>query len=101
MPHTRRHFLGASVAAGVAGPLAAQSAGRKLSANDKIQFALIGAGGQGSGDADSALMTGLTKIVAVADVYDGRLTRAKEHWGSDVMTTRDYREILARPDIDA
>ena len=101
MSHTRRHFLGASAAAaGLAGPLAAQT-GRKLAANDKIQFALIGAGGMGSADADSALATGLTKMVACADVYDGRLTRAKEHWGNDIATTRDYREILARPDVDA
>jgi predicted dehydrogenase len=98
---TRRHFLGAS-AAGLASPLlAAQASGRKLAANDRIQFALIGAGGMGSGDTESALATGMTKIVAVADVYDGRLTRAKERWGTGLMTTRDYREVLARPDIDA
>ncbi len=99
MSTTRRHFLGASAAAGWAAPyLQAQ---RKLSPNDTIQFALIGAGGMGSGDANSALGVGGTKLVAVADIYDGRLVRAKEVWGKDVATTRDYREILARPDVDA
>jgi predicted dehydrogenase len=100
MSTTRRHFLSATAGAGLAAPMLAQ-AQRKISANDTIQFALIGAGGMGSEDAKSALAVGGTKLMAVADTYDGRLARAKENWGSDVMTTRDYREVLARLDIDA
>ncbi len=71
------------------------------SANDKIRFALIGAGGMGTGDATDCLSLGGTEIAAVADIYDGRLERAKERWGNQVFTTRDYREILARKDVDA
>src|SRR5450755_166543 len=72
-----------------------------VSANDHIQIALIGAGIQGQGDTKVAVQVPGVKLVAVADCYDGRLEHSKELWGNDLMTTRDYREILARPDIDA
>jgi predicted dehydrogenase len=102
MSSSRRHFLQTTAAAGFAAQtLAAQATGKKISANDKIRVALIGAGGQGSGDADSSLAQPGVELVAVSDVYNGRLVRAKERWGSDLYTTRDYREILVRPDIDA
>jgi predicted dehydrogenase len=103
MSSTRRHFLGASTIAGLAGPLLAQSgaAGTTKSPNDKIQIGLIGSGGQGMEDVRSSLATGETRLVAAADVYQGRLTRCRELWGNDVFITRDYRELLARPEIDA
>jgi predicted dehydrogenase len=70
-------------------------------ANDRIQIALIGAGGMGMGDARYALSLPGVALVAVSDIYDGRLARAKELWGNQVATTRDYREVLARKDVDA
>jgi predicted dehydrogenase len=72
-----------------------------VAANDHIQIALIGAGGQGQYDTGVAVQVPGVKLVAVADCYDGRLAHAKELWGSDIQTTRDYKEILARKDIDA
>ena len=69
--------------------------------NDHIQLALIGAGGQGQGDARTAIQVPGVKIVAVSDCYEGRLAHCKEMWGQDIFTTRDYKEVLARPDIDA
>ncbi|HWZ50206.1 MAG TPA: Gfo/Idh/MocA family oxidoreductase, partial [Granulicella sp.] len=75
--------------------------GRPVAANDHIHFALIGAGIQGQGDTKIAVQVPGVKLVAVADCYDGRLAHSKELWGNDLFTTRDYREILARPDIDA
>lgn len=72
-----------------------------IAKNDHIQFALIGAGIQGQADTKVAVQVPGVKLVAVADCYDGRLERSKELWGNDIFTTRDYKEILARKDIDA
>jgi predicted dehydrogenase len=99
MSSTRRDFLLTAGAAGVAAPLAAQV--RAKSPNDRVQIALIGAGGMGTEDALSSLAQPGVEIVAASDVYEGRLTRAKERWGNQLFTTRDYREVLARPDIDS
>ncbi len=74
---------------------------KPVSANDHIQIALIGAGIQGQGDAKVALQVPGVKLIAVADCYDGRLAHSKELWSNDIVTTRDYSEILARKDIDA
>jgi predicted dehydrogenase len=72
-----------------------------VSPNDQIQLALIGAGIQGQGDTKFAVQVPGVKLVAVADCYDGRLQHSKELWGNDIFTTRDYKEILARKDVDA
>jgi predicted dehydrogenase len=72
-----------------------------FSPNDKINIALIGAGGMGTQDVITALKTPNIKIVAVCDLYDGRLKDAKTKWGADLYTTRHYKEILNRKDVDA
>ena len=74
---------------------------RPISANDRIPIALIGAGGKGQGDTRLASRIPGVKVVAASDCYSGRLQRAKELWGDDIFTSRDYREVLARKDIDA
>ncbi|MBI5281367.1 MAG: Gfo/Idh/MocA family oxidoreductase [Candidatus Solibacter usitatus] len=99
MASTRRHFLHASAVAATAAPAALARQGK--SANDKIQFATIGIGGMGTGDTETAVKTPGTKLVGVCDVYQGRLTRAREVWGAELFTTRDYREVLQRKDVDA
>jgi predicted dehydrogenase len=104
----RRTFLKSATLAAASGGTAIrmlaaspfQGRGAK-SPNDQIQFALIGAGIQGQGDTKTALLVPGVKLVAVADCYDGRLMHSRELWGNDIFTTRDYREILARKDVDA
>jgi len=111
---SRRSFVG-SLAAGAlaagATPKILSAADRRLphliaarqyqSANDQIQLAVIGAGGMGMADVATATQVPGVKLVAAADVYDGRLEAARQAYGADLFTTRDYREILARDDIDA
>lgn len=107
-----RHAFG-SVATHVIEPREQQT--QSASPNDRIRIATIGVGGQGTGDTNAALrrkepptdQASATpigpgvEVVAVADLYDGRLKRAQEIWGKQLFTTRDYLEILARPDVDA
>lgn len=71
------------------------------SSNDNVQIALIGAGGMGQGDAKMATSIAGVKLVAACDCYDGRLEHMKEVYGKDTFTTRNYQEILSRPDVDA
>jgi predicted dehydrogenase len=111
---SRRAFLGKMAAAAVASGatphlLSASedrsveilSARRRPQANDEIQIAVIGAGGMGMQDVSTALTIPGIRLVAACDCYDGRLAAAKEKYGADVFTTRDYQEVLARDDVDA
>ncbi|GAA4337009.1 hypothetical protein GCM10023149_46250 [Mucilaginibacter gynuensis] len=112
-PSSRRSFirkLGTTAAAVAAGSTLFATDKHSLyllhrhdgfSANDQINIALIGAGGMGTQDALVALQIPGVKLVAVCDLYDGRLKDAKNRWGADIFTTRNYKEILSRKDIDA
>ncbi len=72
-----------------------------VASKDKVKIGLIGSGIIGHYDTDTALKVEGVELVAVCDLYTGRLDRAKEKWGSQIFTTRDYRELLAKKDIDA
>lgn len=74
---------------------------KPYTSNEKVQIALIGAGGMGFQDTYTALKHKGVQLVAVCDLYSGHLKKAKEEWGNDIFTTRDYREVLVRKDVDA
>src|SRR5262249_17682548 len=115
-PGTRRKFLkdtlGAASAAALAAPAAsattAASAARVEGANDSIRIALIGCGGMGRANLrDFTKLPGI-QCVALCDVDDAQVAKAQK----DVLdaegvkqtaelTTRDFRRVLDRKDIDA
>jgi predicted dehydrogenase len=74
---------------------------KKISANDKVRLAVIGFGIQGHYDLATALKVPGVELAAVCDLYNGRLVNAKELYGNDIFTTRNYQEILDRSDVDA
>lgn len=74
---------------------------RTVSANSNINIALIGKGGMGTSNTHTALSVQGVKLVGVCDLYDKRLKDAKAQWGNDLFTTKEYKEILSRKDVDA
>src|ERR1039458_8022094 len=80
----RRDFLRAATAgvavAGAPAMLAQSAASRSriLGANDRIRVALIGCGGQGSGDLRDFLKIKNTECVALCDVDDRQSARASK-----------------------
>lgn len=82
------------------------AAEKKISPNDTLRIGVIGMGIMGHNDLRTALKVPGVEWVAASDLYTGRLQRAKEinnksFSGKELFTTRDYREILDRKDIDA
>ncbi|HEY7514366.1 MAG TPA: Gfo/Idh/MocA family oxidoreductase [Vicinamibacteria bacterium] len=105
---SRREFLrlvSAAAATGASRTLEAQERPPtgcvNASVEKPVRLATIGIGGQGTSDTKAALKAPGVELVAVADVYDGRLTRAREVFCPSLSTTRDYKEVLARADVDA
>ena len=125
----RRDFVKSAVGAGVTlgvlgGATSASAQARVLGANDRINVALIGAGGRGKSLLRWVMETGgqieplvspfgpssrevkppdpalATQVVAVCDVYAKRKNAAAT-FAKSCDSTLDYREILDRPDVDA
>lgn len=109
---SRRNFLQASaVAAGglfmpnakaiLLEPQSQPVSTKPVGPNDRIRFAIIGVGMEGSGVLSSALSLPGVECVGAADLYDGRHALAKEITANpNLPTTRHYQELLERKDID-
>jgi predicted dehydrogenase len=66
----------------------------------QLNYGLIGAGGMGMENIKTALKHEGVNLVAVCDLYKGRLEDAKKLYGNTLFTTDDYKELLKRKDID-
>jgi predicted dehydrogenase len=108
---TRRDFvrLGAgAVAAGAAmkttllePPVLAAQAAAGGDAGQKIRFASIGTGIRGCDLLRAARQVSTGVLMGTADLYDMHQKAGLEAYGADVPTSRDYRTLLDRKDVDA
>src|SRR6187401_130823 len=63
---------------------------KKISPADKIRLGVIGYGVQGHFDLGTALKVPGVELAGICDLYPGRLDNAKEKFGNDLYTTRNY-----------
>ena len=107
----RRDFLRSATAA-IAGavfpqfiPASALGRNAAMPPGDRIGVALIGCGPQGRHDMSGFLAQPDARVLAVCDVWKKHLEAAckqvNDHYqNQDCRTYSDFRELLARPDID-
>ncbi|MBI3683057.1 MAG: Gfo/Idh/MocA family oxidoreductase [Acidobacteria bacterium] len=81
--------------------LNAASAQRVLGANETIGVGCIGAGGRAQVLMKQFERIRGTRITAVCDVWEQNLDRARQIAGPAAFASKDYREVLARKDVDA
>ncbi len=92
LKHTGRIAIGSALATGLGKSLYAAE-------NDTIQVALVGCGGRGTGAAGQAMSVkrGPVKLVAMSDVFEGKMSRSfaglKEEF-SDTMDVPNDRKFL-------
>jgi predicted dehydrogenase len=71
------------------------------SVNDEIRIGCIGTGGRCRHLLRDLVHIDGVKVTALCDVWDQHLYGTRELLGGDIVTTKDYRNILDSQDIDA
>ncbi len=109
----RREFLGTTATALTAAvafptiiPSSALGKDGAVAPSSRITVGVIGCGPQGRGDMGNFLNQADCQVVAVCDLKDDQLELAKrvvdDRYGNqDCYTCHDFRELVARKDIDA
>ena len=109
---TRRKFLRGLTTVGVAIgcpcliPSTVLSGGERLSPTNRITIGAIGIGGMGRVDLSSFLPQPDVQFLAVCDVREANRLGAAElvnrqYQNQDCAVYHDWRELMARPDLDA
>ena len=110
---TRRQFLRQTTALAFSAaalpalaPASALGRAAKVAPGNRIAVGCIGVGPQGQGDMGNFLNQKDAQVVAVCDVMKGHLDQARDrvnqHYKNNACATyTDFRELLARKDIDA
>ena len=108
---TRRHFIQTAAAAGAIGafqfiPARALGGAGFVAPSKRLTLGIIGLGIQGTGDMRAFLGHPEVQVVAVCDVNEGQRAKGKQvvdtHYSNtDCAVYTDFRELLARKDIDA
>jgi predicted dehydrogenase len=81
---------------------------RRVGANDKIRFGLVGCGGMGRGDVGRFIGRPDCQLVALCDADAKRLAEAvnqfkepaKKGGIDEIATHKDFRDLIARKDLD-
>jgi predicted dehydrogenase len=101
--YTRRQAVqvaGGATVAMAAAKMAAPAIQTVKAANNQVRYGFIGAGSRGT-----YLLNFLSKIdagrcVAMCDIYEPNLRKGMESLGYKMDGYKDYRELLARKDVD-
>lgn len=106
---SRRSFIakaGAALALPAIVPASALGLDGKTAPSNRITLGIIGCGGMGTINTNAFLLKDDCQVVAACDVDKNRLTtlagKVNENYGDQgCKTYHDFRELLARKDIDA
>ena len=102
---SRRQFLQSAVSAALAAPsiIPASALGRagQPPPSDRINLGIIGVNGMGSGNLANCAKYADVVVTAICDVSRDRREKALEQHKNTAQGYRDYRELLARRDVDA
>jgi predicted dehydrogenase len=98
---TRRDFVKAAGAVTAVAAAGAPFIQKVHAANDQVQYGFIGTGSRGTYLLKHLHETDAGRCVAVCDNYEPNLKKGVDTAGNNPAAYKDYRELLARKDIDA